>query len=376
MEQNKFIKTVLCPYCLEKIYAIKNIYAFNMIPCCDVCHEEAKISLKDRILRITPRCKNGDGGRINAQKCGFCKSVLPYGILDYDKYLMFSILGTPGAGKSNFLTTMITELQKTEDFPWKISHMDDQTKWIFDELKKSVYVDKTKIEPTRKGADPIPLLWNIRDISRMQSTTIPTYSLTVFDRAGEDYMCINPAISRYIDGSKALIILIDPLSLPKIAAKVDKTVFDKSISEGHVIGKSADMVKEVVKYIRQNCSLDNNKRIEKKVAVVFTKLDTVENMFGTATVTKPSPHLERKGFVKSDADAVDAEIRDWLQRNGESEFLNEINMSFAEGMVRYFGVSSYGHPPVTKTNVGTVIPRRIADPLIWMLYEEGIAPEL
>ena len=48
---------------------------------------------------------------------------------------------------------------------------------------------------------------------------------------------------------------------------------------------------------------------------------------------QPSPHLARKGFVKADADAVDAEIRDWLESQGENTFLDAIDTNFKKGKI-------------------------------------------
>lgn len=116
--------------------------------------------------------------------------------------------------------------------------------------------------------------------------------------------------------------------------------------------------------------------IDRDVAVVFTKMDAVKDSFGSATVTQPSPHLNRKGFVKADSDAVDAEIKDWLEAQGESTFLAAIDTNFRQGRVRFFGVSSFGQPPTGDNQLSKIIPHRVLDPLMWMLSKEGIIPVL
>ena len=84
--------------------------------------------------------------------------------------------------------------------------------------------------------------------------------------------------------------------------------------------------------------------------------------------------MARHAFVKSDADAVDMEIRDWLASHGESAFLEAIDTNFRADRVRYFGVSSFGQPPTGSQQLGQIIPHRVLDPLMWMLAKEGVAP--
>ena len=135
-----------------------------------------------------------------------------------------------------------------------------------------------------------------------------------------------------------------------------------------------ELVNGLVNYIKKNCDIPANRLIDKNVAVVFTKMDVVMSSFGQFTVTQPSPHVARRAFVKSDADAVDQEIRNWLSTNGEQGFLDAITISFPPGKVRFFGVSSYGNPPRAAGQLRTILPHRVLDPLMWMLAEEKIVP--
>lgn len=173
-----------------------------------------------------------------------------------------------------------------------------------------------------------------------------------------------------------LVILIDPLALPGVAKTISSDVLNWSTSTSHDADASADMVDGLANYVRQSCNIAPGKLINRDVAVVFTKIDAVKDSFGSATVMQPSPHLAQKGFVKADSDAVDAEIRDWLESRGETTFLNAIETNFRKDRVRFFGVSSFGQPPTGSYQLGRVMPHRVLDPLIWMLSKEGIVPTL
>lgn len=364
-----FHSDVLCPYCL------KELKGNDLKMVCELCGSEASPSMGDMLFKKQPKCKQpGCQGFATGRRCGYCDAVLPPDIMDYEKYLRFSILGIKGAGKTNFLTTMLHELRHTAGSPWVISPMDAQTAAIFQENDSAIYLYRKPVSPTPPGTEPPPQLWRIKDRNRMTDKKIPSYSMTIFDGAGEDCQHINPAISRYIGGSKALIILIDPLALQGIAQTISLDVLNWSTDVSQNANASADMVDGLANYIRQSCGINPGVMIERDVAVVFTKIDAVKDSFGTSTVMQPSPHLAQNCFVKADADAVDAEIRDWLECRGEIAFLNAIETNFRNNRVRFFGVSSFGQPPTGIQQLGRVMPHRVLDPLIWMLSKEGIVP--
>lgn len=208
----------------------------------------------------------------------------------------------------------------------------------------------------------------------MTNSRIPTYSLTIFDGAGEDCTKLDPAISRYINGSKALIILVDPLSLPHVARRINPKILQWSSTTEHDSDASANMVDNLANYIRQSCGIPSGKLIDRDIAVVFTKIDAVKDSFGSATVMQPSPHMAQKAFIQADADAVNAEIRDWLDMEGETAFLNAIDTTFKKNKVRFFGISSFGQPPTGDRQLARVIPHRVLDPLLWMLSKENMIP--
>lgn len=362
---------VLCPYCLEELRGK------DLKIACQICGAEVTPSKSEQLFKKLPKCKEeGCRGYGSVRKCGFCGNVLPGDIMDYEKYLRFSILGIPGSGKTTFLTTMLHELRHTPGSPWVIAPMDSQTSSIFQENDRMIYDDRQNVAATAAGSMPPPQLWRIKDKSKMTDTRIPSYSMTIFDGAGEDALHIDPVISRYIDGSKALVILIDPLALPGVAKTIAPEVLNWSTSADNGADASAEMVDGLANYVRQSCGIAPGKLIDRDAAIVFTKIDALKQSFGQAAVLQPSPHLAKKGFVKADSDAVDAEIRDWLERQGETTFLNAVETNFSKKRIRYFGVSSYGQPPTGSNQLGRVMPHRVLDPLIWMLSKEGIAPTI
>ena len=364
-----FPSGVLCPCCLRPLHSRDLKYV------CPQCGHATAPGPLDLLLGRNPRCSHpGCSGVCTERVCALCGSSLPPDILSYEKYLRFSLLGLTGAGKTSFLTTMLGELRSCPDSPWVLSPMDAQTATLFQLNRDTLYQGHRRLDATPGGTAPPPLLWRIRDRSRMTDRSIPTWSLTIFDGAGEDSAHPDLLISRYIAGSGVLIVLIDPLSLDSVARRIDPDILAWSRTARHGPDASSDMVESLSDYIRQCCGIAPGRLIDRDVAVVFTKIDTVRSSFGSATVMQPSPHIRRRGFVQADADAVDLEIRDWLRRCGESAFLKAIETNFVPGRVQYFGVSSFGQPPVSADGLGRVMPHRILDPLLWTLSREGLIP--
>ncbi len=365
----RLVSEVLCPYCL------KELRSQDLRMVCSSCGAPAVPTKAELLLKKTPKCsRTGCTGYASERICSYCNAALPPDIMSYSKYLRFSILGITGSGKTNFLTTMLHELRHSPDSYLVPSPMDELTKAMFEENDGIIYTMHEPVPATPAGTMPPPQLWRLKDKNKMTGLFIPSYSLTIFDGAGEDIEHIDPVVSRYINESKVLVILIDPLALPGVASTIEEDILNWSTTADHVNDASAKMVDGIADYVRNNCGLPPGKLINRDVAVVFTKIDTVRESFGSAVVMNPSPHLAKKGFDKADANAVDAEIRDWLLSKGETSFLDAIDTNFKSNRVRFFGVSSFGQPPTGNSQLGKVMPHRVLDPLLWMLSKEGIIP--
>ena len=357
----------VCPFCLNKLSASDVEYQ------CPQCGNKVQQSPWEYIRHLAPRCPDkACGGRLASTRvCKHCGHELPADILDYGAYLRFCVLGVTGAGKSMFVTTMLHEYRKC-GIPLVISGMDTDTITIFGQNEQKVYGEGVTLDATLPGAPPVPMQWRMQDMTRMTDRRIPTFSMTLFDGAGEDCEHIDPTISRYIEGSKTIVIVLDPLQLAGVRPTLDEEIVKRCITADHSAQASVEMANGLINYIRRSCNIRVDRMIGRDVAVVFTKMDVLMSQFGSAQVTSPSPHVPRGGFVQADADAVDAEIRDWLIARGEQEFIRVLEAGFGPGRVKFFGVSSTGQPPREGQKLGKVMPHRVLDPILWMLAKEKL----
>ena len=376
---------VICPHCLREL-KLSNM-KFFCVPDEDNRHE-VKLSFVDKIKGRLPVCKRrfckNHGMAIREASCKNCGEPLPPQFLFHDKYLSLCALGVAGAGKSSYMTTLLHELRYS-GLPWILQAMDVETTRRAQLNEQYIYEERHCLRGTESGTSPKPQLWTIMDNS-IKGEKIPTYALTIYDGAGEDcehidYTPLDSKISRYLSGARMLLIMFDPLLLPSVRSEIRFETLNASMATERQTSAPANMVSMVnslANYIRRNCNIAPGKRIDRRAAVVITKLDALTEMLNgfssDATILKESPHVKSRGFVESDSQMVDLEIRDWLTRQGETAFLGAIDANFKD--VRVFGVSSFGRPPDMQKRLARVRPHRVLDPLMWMLAGEGIIPTI
>lgn len=377
--------TALCPHCLRKLKL--SGMKFFCVPDEDNRHE-VKLSIADRIKGRLPVCKRSFCGNkgltIRETVCKQCGEEVPTQFIFHDKFLSFCAVGVAGAGKSSYMTTLLHEL-KYSGLPWVLQAMDVETTRRAQLNEQYVYEERHCLRGTEAGIAPRPQLWTILDNSN-KSEKIPTYALTIYDGAGEDcehidHTPLDARISRYLSGARMLLIMFDPLLLPSVRVEISHETLNASMATERQTSAPANMVSMVnslSNYIRRNCNIPPGKRIDRRAAVVITKLDALTEMLNGfasgSTILKESPHVQSKGFVESDSEMVDLEIRDWLTRQGETAFLGAIDANFRD--VRVFGVSSFGRPPDKNKRLAKIRPHRVLDPLMWMLAGEGIIPTI
>ena len=135
--------------------------------------------------------------------------------------------------------------------------------------------------------------------------------------------------------------------------------------------QNTDVV-EVLSRIVENIRDVKNIRGKIKVplALVFTKIDALEKfdiLREDSCLRQESEHMSRGVFVYSDFENVNIEIRDLLE-NWLDEELVQLMKNFEK--YAFFGLSALGGiPQGTKLAGNQIKPRRVLDPLLWILAE-------
>jgi hypothetical protein len=353
-----------CPFCIREYDKSKVLYA---------CPDCGEIATPKTFEKEPIKCrKEGCGGFATTRKCPGCDGIIPKTALETPN-LPFSIVGVTNSGKTNYITVMLHELGKTSGLRLALAHQTSETLEHQRQNYERIYEDHTRPDNT-VGGENMPQIWSIGNLQKKSGGQVPRYTFTIFDGAGEDHehnLDSSSTVCRYIKASKAIILAIDPLVLSNIrkGGIVDPDVMTNSLGGYMGVTKNAaDVINSVATYIKVARGISSSKLLNIPVAVVLTKFDTIINhrSFGSqALVKKESLNIRDGKIDTTEIEQVDGEIRNWLYEIGEGAFINVLESHFKE--FYFFGVSSFGAPPLTRdTLVKDIRPHRVLDPILWL----------
>lgn len=364
----------VCPFCLRE-YNKKDVLYW-----CTKCGTAAK----GPALGIG-NAKCSCGGIASARKCKYpsCDAgsdgtdFIPKDALE-TPYLSFSIVGLSNSGKTNFITVMLNELQHSQGLHLPAGPLNKDSKAKQNYNYELIYLKHEKPDATKPGSEK-PQIWNVRNVAKRRGNTVPTYTFTIFDGAGESHQELDSSSTecRYIAASKAIIVTIDPLALEgvKNGGFVDSKTINNSRPSQSTVGseamQSVDIVNGVADYIRTAMGIKGTKRLSMPVALVLTKFDTVlgHPSFGENALVKHPSNVFAKGeYRETEAIQVDGEIKSWLEEIGEGAFVDAVDANFSN--YSFFGVSSYGSvPPSSRNTPERIDPHRVLDPILWLFHK-------
>lgn len=319
------------------------------------------------------KCKHdGCGGLATQRKCPNCDQEIPKMALETPN-LPFCIVGVSTSGKTNYITVMLQELSKAAGLKLALGSQTKETRDHQNENRKRVYEEHIPAEGTEAGFN-LPQIWYIRNLLKKSGNSVPTYTFTIFDGAGEDHennLDPSSTVCRYINASKAIILTIDPLVLSRIryGGAVDPEVMRNSLGGYEGTTKNAeDVINSVAAYIKAARGIKSTKMLDIPVAVVLTKFDTLlahKDFALNALIKSPSLTICDGKVDMTEIRQVHEEIQNWLYGIEEGAFVNALQSHFKE--FYFFGISSFGAPPEAGQKLpDTIHPHRVLDPILWL----------
>jgi len=362
----------MCPFCIRP-FAKKEIHHQ-----CGKCGEMVTPKRFEK-----PPFKCACGGVAKTRLCPMCREAIPSAALE-TKYFPFSIVGITGSGKTNYITVMLEELPMRE-LRLAVVPINNDAKHLQTEHKKQIYTDHETPAPTTAGMTPKPQIWKILHNDRAESRLnkllkrTPTYTFTIFDGAGEHSQDVSDQnIINYIMYSEAVIVTIDPLTIPEVRKKINSRVVASSERDDSTgTRKSADEalnhIVELIKSTRKGGSTES--KLDIPVAIVLTKFDTIisnpnfSKILGT-NIKNARLEIRDKKISVDEIDDISEQIRYFLDHDevGAHNFVGLVDGSFTN--YRFFGVSSYGTTPESSGTVSEVNPHRVLDPILWLFHQK------
>jgi hypothetical protein len=349
----------LCPFCCYE-------YDKSAVPYfCSVCEEEASPGLFESEPIKCRKC----GGIASVRKCPGCLEEIPKTALETPN-LLFGIMGADMSGMSTYITVMLDELKKASALRLRLAPQNEETREQQDGKYRRLYEQHFFLESTTPCSDR-PQIWSISNLQRQPTGGTSTYTLVIFDGAGEDYQRNFghiPNMSRFFNVMKAIILTVDPLVLPNIknGGAVDPVVMKNSLMGAErSIRDTEEVINNLVTHITTTKGMRSAQRLNIPVAVVFTKFDTLFNQKAFGPLAIRDGKVDAAEFKR-----VDEEIRNWLHAINEVSFINMLESHFME--VNFFGVSSFGAPPKGIYLEGEPQPHRVLDPMLWLFKKAGV----
>lgn len=368
-----------CPYCYEMhsendciykcFYSIlgaqqKCKFGFEKNPDGTVPKKTLPKCLKCDHAALKIYCPHQKDGDVY-QKYGFDLEI-PKSCTEKVNYSI-AMLGAKGVGKTNYIAVLVEEIKQkmSKSFECAFNASNEQTKLTYEEKFYSPIYRKGITPPaTDTGIIP-PLIYSLDIMDPKSYKIIKSVTITFYDTAGEDLNDLSKMTAEkgYIANADGIIVLLDPLQIPSIRAKLQGKVSLPAVN-----ADTADIIERVIQVFKDVKKVRGN--IKVPLALAFSKMDVLAKydvLPIDSCLRDESEHLEKRAFVKSDFDNTQHEMETLLDNFIVGDMEQKIRM-FSQHA--YFGVSALGANP--EKNVipeGGVQPHRVLDPLLWLLAQ-------
>ena len=323
--------------------------------------------------------------------CPHCRRALPPAILEGPQHIL-SIVGDQSAGKSYYLTVLIKTLPTTlfNHYDVVFQDADPTGNAPLNEMKKTLFsarspeearLAKTQLEGAmyerlprfgRTVALPKPFIYTLESKHRPEGRC----SVIFYDNAGEHFQpgrdSADSPGAQHVASSAGVFFLFDPFNQPEFRKRLGKTP-DPQL-ENPIVDQQEVILAEMKARLGKLKRLPGNERVDQPMAVLVGKSDAWIHLLGPEPLANPLA----KGALDQNAVDVNSErVRKLLLEICPTVVANAETIS---DNIRYFPVSSFGHPPIRVASGDVVPDPKHIDPFmvdvppIWILSQ--IAPEI
>lgn len=359
----------------------------------------------DQPLRFLPSRFDLQGRAIDARgfacrqlACPCCHLAIPRALLEIPTYFV-SILGTPGCGKSVFLSAMTWHLRRLlpRQCSLTLQDVDPEINRILIENEQQMFFAQSAAGPvpmeslirkTEKAGEqydfvsdgdqiiqyPRPFLFSLkREVANGNGSALPKLMdriLCLYDNAGEHFLAgqdsVGTPVTQHLAQSDLLLFLFDPLQHPRFANLV------KEGSATAFYNRQELVLVEALTRIRKLKLLSQNEKLDRPLIVVLTKSDVWQKVIESL----PQDIWDAsKGDLQTFFRTVDefsSRLRSVLAKHcpeivGAAENLSKT--------VLYVPASALGTTPVPDPKTGkpminpaAINPRSVTVPIVYALY--------
>ncbi|MCG8584877.1 MAG: hypothetical protein MI757_09220 [Pirellulales bacterium] len=192
----------------------------------------------------------------------------------------------------------------------------------------------------------------------------------IFDAAGEDMedpIAIEQ-FCQYILAATGIIFMVDAAQLPGIRNRLPEALANQ-MPAAQV--ESSEVVSRVINLFETRGRVRVGTKIKVPVAFALSKSDILKDVVHPGSrVLRDSRHID--GFDVVDCERVSEEVREFIKEWDSSHLLTLADSKFERSS--FFAMSALGQSPNEELRIGRVSPIRAADPLLWILWQNGFIP--
>ena len=318
-----------------------------------------------------PQCNEVSRNRI----CSNCHSKLPNDI-DSSDDMIFAVIGAKETGKSHYIAVLINIIKNvlSVSFDFAMQAATEETiRRYQNDFYRRIFVNKETITATQSGVvsrdvrEPLIFLMKFQGKGFL-SNQLRTVTLVFFDTAGEDLNEEDTmlTINKYIYNSSGIIFLLDPLQIDTVRHSLPPGTPLPAVNT-----EIESIVTRTTNMIRKAKKLKMNKKIDIPVAVAFTKIDALYPILdASSSLRSTARHNEMGKFDKNSVENVSMEIEAMLRNWAGNDFAQQISINFSN--YSYFGLSALGCNPQDTKKIERLLPHRVEDPFLWLLWKKGI----
>lgn len=302
-------------------------------------------------------------------------------------YAPFAIIGISSSGKTLYAHMVLhtfrqrptIKLINKTAIPLSQSDLAD-----YNALNDSLFSRKTLPESNQQQ-DESAHPWTVES-GTGRKTKKACFTLLDYDGEKVDSYLGDSSSSLYKQAAaaKGFIILIDPLSLPEIrtAARLRVNMLGAdnmwALKGNYKNGQTIlDKVLPLIKNAVPTDNLDGGEKLNRPVAIVFTKFDVFYNLFDKG-INPIETHANLPAYIrgkKLDMKKIEndsAKILSWLEVNKADNFQNTIESSISDKNICYFAVSSLGQTPDDGVRLRSEPrPHLVLNPILWLFERCG-----
>ena len=311
---------------------------------------------------ICPACQSP----VSAPFCPECSQRLSGE--DEDATLFVSLVGGEGSGKSHFLSVLIDRLKRQvgKAFGCTLYPMGgDDTLAIYENQYYKPLFERGRCIATTRQEGVSPLIYSmVFDTGRSAKTA----GLTFYDACGSNFHSVSAMAgrNRSIYHSAGILFFVDPAQLPAIRAMRPESGQRRSEAD------PVSLLARTVHLIREGSAQRNlRQKIDIPLAVCLTKLDSVRSLLDISSyLGRESPHIAKGTFDRLESAASGLEVQSLIDYWGGGELLEQVSAQFSNHA--WFALSALGAEPDENGAVQKIAPLRVADPLLWLLWQKKL----